>query len=76
MIQNLGAHSCHLLVEDGLYKRHASTAASSGLGARLDITDALAATIFDHVDDVAFGDIMTRADLGVVVATAHQPCLF
>jgi len=41
-----------------LDERHAATTASAGFGARLDIADALASSIFGGIDDIAFGDVV------------------
>lgn len=58
MVLDLVAHGRHGLVENGLDERHAATAASAGFGARLDIADALAGSVFSSINYIAFGDVV------------------
>lgn len=59
-------HALHRLVENRLDQRHAATAACAGFRTRFDFSNGLAGAVFDAVHYIAFGDVVARADLGVV----------
>jgi hypothetical protein len=67
VVFDLIAHALHGLVEDRLDQGHAATTACAGFCASLDFSDGLASAVLDAVDHIAFGDVVARADLSVIV---------
>jgi hypothetical protein len=59
VILHFVAHRSHGLIEDGLYEGHAPTASGAGFCARLDVADALAGSVFNRFNHIAFSDVVT-----------------